>query len=82
MSHLLHGRAPGCSPGGNRIIGEDKALAIQIGPNDMVTVRGSPEDVAGAVKEINEVVEEAKTDEIESGYVRHSFCSTTGMYGN
>ena len=67
---------------GNRIIGEDKALAIQIGPNDTVTVRGSPEDVAGAVKEINEVVEEAKTDEIESGYVRHSFCLTTGMYGN
>lgn len=56
---------------GDRIIGEGKALAIQFGPNDTVIVRGSPAEVAGAVKEINEVVEEAKTDEIESGYVRH-----------
>lgn len=56
---------------GDRIIGEGKALAIQFGPNDTVIVRGSPADVAGAVKEINEAVEEAKTDEIESGYVRH-----------
>jgi hypothetical protein len=56
--------------GGNRIIGEGKALAVQLGSNDTVTVRGSPADVAVAVKEINEVVEEAKTDEIESGYVR------------
>ena len=64
--------------GSNRIIGEGKALAIQLGPNDTVTVRGSPADVAGAVKEINEVVEEAKTDEIESGFVRPPFGSTIG----
>lgn len=63
----------------DRIIGEGKALAIQTGPNDTVTVRGSPADVEGAVKEINEVVEEAKTDEIESGYVCPSFGSAIGM---
>jgi len=65
--------------GGNRIIGEGKALAVQVGPNDTVTVRGSPADVAGAVNEINEVVEEAKADEIESGYVRPSFGPTTNI---
>ena len=63
--------------GSNRIIGEGKALAVQLGPNDTVTIRGSPADVAGAVKEINEVVEEARTNEIESGFVRFPFCSTT-----
>jgi uncharacterized protein YqgV (UPF0045/DUF77 family) len=66
---------------GDRIIGEGKALAIQIGPDDTVIVRGSLADVARAVKEINEVVQEAKTDEIESGYVRASFRSST-CYGD
>lgn len=79
MSYLLYGSIIECLTGGNRIIGEGKALAIQLGPNDMVTVRGSPADVAGAVKEVKEVVEEAKMDEIESGFVRHSFGSTTCM---
>ena len=64
---------------GDRIIGEGKALTIQIGPDDTVTVRGSSADVAGAVKEISEIVEQAKTDEIESGYVRPSFGSTIGI---
>jgi hypothetical protein len=61
---------------GDRIIGENKALAIQFGPGDMVTVRESSADVVDAVNEINKVVEEAKTDETESGYVRPSFSST------
>jgi hypothetical protein len=58
---------------GHRIIGEGKALAIGIGPDDLVTIRGAHADVADAIKEINQVVEEAKTDEIESGYVCPGF---------
>ncbi|KAI0032235.1 hypothetical protein K488DRAFT_86037 [Vararia minispora EC-137] len=65
-------------PGGttlNAIIGEEKALAIKVGADvgdstteDVILVRGASADVDRAVKEIQEIVENAKNDLILSGY--------------
>lgn len=58
------------------IIGEDKALSIKVGADagipdneDVILVRGITSDVNRAVKEILQIVEDAKNDEIVSSYV-------------
>ena len=60
----------------SRIIGEDKALSIKVGAEagdpstqDVIMVRGVSADVDRAVKEILQVVEDAKNDAIVSSYV-------------
>lgn len=63
-----------------RIIGEDKALSIKIGKDaggatsDFILVRGASSDVDRAVKEIYEIVENAKSELIDNSYVRLSLC--------
>ncbi|CCM01498.1 uncharacterized protein FIBRA_03552 [Fibroporia radiculosa] len=59
----------------NAIIGEDKTLSIKVGADagdtsteDVILVRGISADVDRAVKEILKIVEDAKNDEIVSGY--------------
>ena len=59
----------------NRIIGEDKALSIKIGleaggdTEDVILVRGASDDVDRAVKEILQIVENARTEQIDNSYV-------------
>ncbi|KAG8835486.1 hypothetical protein FRC18_000438 [Serendipita sp. 400] len=56
----------------NAIIGEGRALAIDVGGNgleDIVVIRGSPTDVDRATKEVLRIVEEAMNDAIDSSYV-------------
>ena len=62
-----------------RIIGEDKTLSIKLGADagdptteDIIVVRGISADVNRAVKEIEQIVEAAKNDEIINSYVRAS----------
>jgi hypothetical protein len=58
-----------------RIIGEDKTLSIKLGTaagqstEDAILVRGASADVDRAVKEILQIVENAKNDEIVNSYV-------------
>ena len=61
------------------IIGEDKTLSIKLGADagdatteDIIVVRGISADVNRAVKEIEQIVEAAKNDEIINSYVRAS----------
>ncbi|CAG7854693.1 Protein SCP160 AltName: Full=Protein HX [Serendipita indica DSM 11827] len=56
----------------NSLIGEGRALAIEVGGNgqeDIVVIRGSAADVDKATMEILRLVEEAKNDAIDSSYV-------------
>ena len=59
-----------------RIIGEDKTLSIKIGEEaggetpDFILVRGVSADVDRAVKEIYDIVENAKNELIDNSYVR------------
>ena len=65
------------------IIGEDKTLSIKLGAEagdanteDIIVVRGISADVNRAVKEIEQIVEAAKNDEIVNSYVRGwCFCT-------
>ncbi|EIN11853.1 hypothetical protein PUNSTDRAFT_99129 [Punctularia strigosozonata HHB-11173 SS5] len=59
----------------NAIIGEEKTLSIKLGKDvgdstteDIIVVRGARADVDRAVKEIKQIVEDAKNDEIVSSY--------------
>ncbi|KAI0321166.1 hypothetical protein OF83DRAFT_1168679 [Amylostereum chailletii] len=59
----------------NAIIGEEKTLSIKLGAEagdssteDVVLVRGASSDVDRAVKEILRIVEDAKNDQILSGF--------------
>ncbi|TFK54204.1 SCP160 protein [Heliocybe sulcata] len=59
----------------NAIIGEDKTLSIKIGADagdasteDIILIRGASTDVERAAKEILQIVEDAKNDEIVSSY--------------
>jgi hypothetical protein len=64
-----------------RIIGEDKVLSIKVGSQaklgpsalplgqDDILIRGPSSEVDRAVREINKIVEDAKNDEIDNGYV-------------
>ncbi|KAJ4001605.1 hypothetical protein F5050DRAFT_1803127 [Lentinula boryana] len=59
----------------NAIIGEDKALSIKFGldagdsaTEDTILIRGASVDVARATKEILQIVENAKNDEIVNSY--------------
>ena len=63
------------------IIGEDKVLSIKVGSQarlgpgasplgqDDILIRGPSSEVDRAVREINKIVEDAKNDEIDNGYV-------------
>jgi hypothetical protein len=57
------------------IIGEDKTLSIKVGADagessdDVILIRGASSDVDRAVKEIQQIVENAKNDEIVNSYV-------------
>jgi hypothetical protein len=64
----------------DRIIGEDKTLCIKFGADagdpsthDAIFVRGISSDVDRAVKEIRQIVQDAKNDEIVNSYVRSYF---------
>lgn len=59
-----------------RIIGEDTTLSIKVGAEaadpatqDIIVVRGVSADVDRAVKEILQIVEDAKNDEIVNSHV-------------
>ncbi|KAH9949574.1 hypothetical protein B0H21DRAFT_777185 [Amylocystis lapponica] len=59
----------------NAIIGEDGTLSIKVGADaadpsgeDVILVRGIRTEVERAAEKIKKIVEDAKTDEIESGY--------------
>ncbi|KII92894.1 hypothetical protein PLICRDRAFT_172925 [Plicaturopsis crispa FD-325 SS-3] len=58
----------------NAVIGEDKSLSIKIGAEagesteDIITIRGPRTDVDRAAKEILQIVEHAKKDEIDNSY--------------
>lgn len=55
-----------------RLIGEGRALAIDVGGDgqeDIVVIRGSPAAVDRATKDILRIVEEAKNDAIDSSYM-------------
>ncbi|KAG2015753.1 SCP160 protein [Coprinopsis cinerea AmutBmut pab1-1] len=58
----------------NAIIGEDTTLSIKLGADagesteDIIVVRGISRDVDRVVKEINQIVEDAKNDRILSSY--------------
>ncbi|PCH43786.1 SCP160 protein [Wolfiporia cocos MD-104 SS10] len=59
----------------NAIIGEDRTLSIKVGAEawdatteDIILVRGASADVERAVKEIQQIVERAKNDEIINSY--------------
>jgi hypothetical protein len=60
------------------IIGEDKTLSIKVGAeagdlsDNVILVRGASLDVDRAVKEILQIVENAKNDEIVNSYVSFS----------
>lgn len=66
----------------NAIIGEDKVLSVKVGQQakvgpgaaplgkDDIVIRGPTAEVDRAVKEINKIVEDAKNDEIDNGFVR------------
>jgi hypothetical protein len=63
----------------NAIIGEDKTLSIKFGAEafageDDIVVRGTAQDVDRAIKELLQIVADAKNDEIVSSYVRSSCC--------
>lgn len=57
------------------IIGEDKALSIKVGAEageatqDVILVRGTSADVDRAVKEILQIIENAKNEQIINSYV-------------
>lgn len=62
-----------------RIVGEDRTLSIKVGAEagdssteDAILVRGASSEVDRAVKEILQIVEDAKNDEIVNSYVRRS----------
>lgn len=58
------------------IIGEDKTLSIKVGADagneseDVILVRGASADVDRVVKEILQIVVNAKNDEIDNSHVR------------
>ncbi|EPQ57388.1 hypothetical protein GLOTRDRAFT_58711 [Gloeophyllum trabeum ATCC 11539] len=59
----------------NAIIGEDKTLSIKVGADagdasteDIILIRGASADVERAAKEILQIVENAKNDEIVNSY--------------
>ncbi|TFY70609.1 hypothetical protein EVG20_g2391 [Dentipellis fragilis] len=59
----------------NAIIGEEKTLSIKVGKDvgdatteDIILVRGASSEVDRAIKEIQHIVEDAKNDQILSGY--------------
>lgn len=61
----------------NSIIGEEKTISVKFGKDaghtdgvDFVLVRGPRSEVDRAVKEIKEIVENAKNDVIVNSYVR------------
>ena len=60
----------------NAIIGEDTTLSIKFGVDagetteDVILVRGVASEVDHATKEIEAIVEKAKNDEIDNGFVR------------
>lgn len=61
----------------SRIIGEEKTISIKLGSeaghtdgDDFVLIRGPRTEVERAVKEIKEIVENAKNDVIVNSYVR------------
>lgn len=60
----------------NAIIGEDTTLSIKFGADagdtteDVILVRGVASEVDRATKEIKTIVEKAKNDEIDNGFVR------------
>jgi hypothetical protein len=63
-----------------RIIGEDKTLCIKFGAeagdpstHDIIFVRGISSEVDRAVKDIRQIVQNAKNDEIVNSYVRSYF---------
>jgi hypothetical protein len=57
------------------IIGEDKALSIKVGAEagetteDVILVRGTSADVDRAVKEILQIIDNAKNEQIINSYV-------------
>lgn len=60
----------------NAIIGEDTTLSIKFGTDagketeDFILVRGVASEVDRATKEIKDIVEKAKNDEIDNSFVR------------
>lgn len=60
----------------NAITGEDTTLSIKFGADageateDFILVRGVAPEVDRATKEIEAIVEKAKNDEIDNGFVR------------
>jgi len=71
-----------------RIIGEEKLLSIKVGAQaklgpgaqplgvDEILIRGPSSEVDRAVTEIIRIVEDAKNDEIDNGFVRFTlYCS-------
>ena len=63
----------------NAITGEDTTLSIKFGTDageateDFISVRGVASEVDRATKEIKTIVEKAKNDEIDNGFVRDVF---------
>ena len=64
-----------------RVIGEEKTLSIKFGTEvndpqseDVILIRGASAEVDRAVKEIHQIVEDAKNDLILSGYVSCLSC--------
>lgn len=62
-----------------RIIGEEKALCVKVGAEvndssteDIILVRGVSAEVDRAVKDISQIVEDARNDLILSSHVRPS----------
>ena len=68
-----------------RIIGEDKTLSIKVGADagqaseDVVLIRGASADVTRAMKEITQIIENAKNFEIDNSYVS-SFQSRLSVF--
>ena len=64
------------------IIGEEKALSIKVGAeagetsHDVILVRGASADVDRAVKEIFQIIENAKNEQIINSYVSHFMTSS------
>ena len=63
----------------NAIIGEDTTLSIKLGAEageeteDVILVRGVASEVDRATKDIKDIVEKAKNDEIDNSFVRDVF---------
>lgn len=72
----------------DRLIGEDITLSIKVGAeasqtnDDVIVVRGISSEVDRVVKDMRQIVEDAKNDEIVNSYVRMVYRGRMNIYSS